>query len=125
MAGPGARSISYRQRVWAVRGDDGSAVRDRVSGEPRWDDVDAVSLSVQAAGSQRASGHLRAVPAAVRLESLVRVVRSVATVAVGGERADAARGRKPECARALPLGPVQGQSAAARTDDDLSLLVHR
>ena len=72
-------------------------------------DVDRVSVPLQAAGSARATGHLRAVPAALRVESLVRVARAVAAVAVGGARAGAAARGKPERARALPRDPFDGK----------------
>ena len=47
-------------------------------GIERRKDVDSVSVSLQAAGCEKGAGNLRAVPAAFRLEFVVRVARSVA-----------------------------------------------
>src|SRR5665647_2283440 len=91
-AGARARALPHRERVRTIRHDDARAIRDRIPGERRWREVvDRVSLSLQAAGCERASWDLRAVPAALRLESLVRVAGAVAGLAVGGLDAGATR----------------------------------
>ncbi len=53
-------------------------------------DVDAVRFPLQAAGRERAARHLRAVPATLRVESVVRVARAVAVVALGARSAASA-----------------------------------
>ena len=57
-SGCGARSFSHCQPIRSVRGDDARPLRDRVSGLQRRPELDALSLSLQAAGpvrSRRAS----------------------------------------------------------------------
>ena len=78
------------------------AIRDRVSRQPRRrGHVDRLPVPLQAAESHRAARHLRALSAALRLESLVRLARAVASVAMGGRRAGAAARGKPGRARAV------------------------
>src|SRR5580700_8139061 len=49
-AGAGARAVSHCEFLWAVCSDDARALRDRISGLAGWEDVDCVSVSLQAAG---------------------------------------------------------------------------
>jgi len=86
------RSGAHRQQLRPLRGHDARPLRDRVPGNGRRQDVDRVSVRVQAAGSAEAARHLRAISAAPRLEPLVRIARAMGGESVGDEcRGEAAR----------------------------------
>ena len=72
----------------------------------------------------RASRDLRAVSAALRMESLVRVARAAAVLDVGARRAGAARGRERRGALALPSRPVRRTPARHGAHGAVAVLVH-
>src|SRR5262249_13695464 len=119
---PGA--LPDREPLRALRGDDLRAVRDRVPGLARRSELDAVSVPLQAAGPEGRAWHLRAVPAALRVEPLVRLARTVARIPVGA-------GRRAAPARGLAAGPpaLRRQSVPRRAADlgpgrEVAVLVH-
>src|SRR6185295_13483044 len=79
----------------------------------------------QAAGSSRGARHLCAIPAALRMESLVRLARLLEPVSLGSQRAGAPARRQPGRARALPPRSLRRQAAAAGASRPLAILVHR
>ena len=116
---------SASRTLWPLRGDDAGALRDRISGQPRRPNLDRLSVSIQAAGRERASRNLRTVPTALRVESLVRVARTVAGIELGRTRAATTRGGKPERAEIVSARSVRRQAAGARAHGAVSVLVHR
>ncbi len=60
-----ARAISHRKPIRIICGNDAQPLRNRISRFAGRPDVDALSISVQAAGRPRASADLRALPAAI------------------------------------------------------------
>src|SRR5439155_3853094 len=79
----------------------------------------------QATGHPRTARHLRALSTALRLESLVRVVRPMATIDVGGQDAAASHRGKSERAATLSRRSIWRQPAATGENGALVILVHR
>ncbi len=73
-----ARALPHRQSVWVVRGDDSRALRNRIPGFARRQNLDAYPFRLQTAGPAQATWHLRTLSAAIRLESVVRLARPLA-----------------------------------------------
>src|SRR5438132_738269 len=72
-----------------------------------WLALDGVPVPLQAAGSDAGAWHLRTIPAAVRMEPLVRLARRVARVRVG-------RQRRAASARRLAAGPAPLRARSIR-----------
>src|SRR5438270_2866276 len=106
-----ACALPHRQRLWALRGDDQGAVRDRVPGLSRRKNVDAVSLPLQAPGSGGRPGNLRSLPAAIRLEPVVRLARDLPRVPLGGADRGAPARRGALGAAPLRLRPLPRKAA--------------
>src|SRR5689334_3438299 len=85
----------------------------------------AIQVSQQAAGRFRATGDLRPIPTAIRLESVVRFTRSVAAESVGRGDRTATYPGKSECPVVISRRSIRRQSAKDRSSDGLSVLVHR
>src|SRR5256885_14949910 len=85
----------------------------------------ALPLPQQAARHTRATGDLRSVSTALRLEPMVRFAGTVATESVGRADAAAVDPGKSERAGAVSRRSVRGQTTDDCEDGDLSVLVHR
>ncbi len=71
-------TVSHCRPLRIVRGDDARALRNRVSRLGGRTELGSVPVSLQAAGSEQGTGHLRSISAALRLESVVRVAGRLA-----------------------------------------------
>src|SRR4029077_20996725 len=87
-------------------------------------DLDRLSVPLQAAGPQGAPGPLRALPAALRMEPLVRLARLLAGLPLGCEHGGGSSRREPGRPRALPPRPVRRRAAVAGAHGALAILVH-
>ena len=120
-----ARAVPHRESLRPVCHDDRRPVRDRVSGQRGWrEDVDRLSVPVQASGCDGTPRHLRAVSAALRVEPVVRVAGAVAGVVLGGAGAGAADRRKSERAEAVSQRSVPWHAAESGAHGALAVLVH-
>ena len=77
-SGDGAGTVSHRRSLRSLRADDARALRNRIPRLDGWTELDDLSISEQAAGSARSAADLRAVSAAIRLESVVCVAERLA-----------------------------------------------
>src|SRR5579863_9089460 len=95
-----------------------------MSGIAGWKDVDTVFLPVQAAGPVESAGDLRALPAAIRVEFVVRVAGIVARVPFRHLDAGTIDQERPGRAGAICLRSICERAAEAGPRGDLSILVH-
>ncbi len=72
------RTVPHCRPLRIVRGDDARALRNRVSRLGGRTELGSVPVSLQAAGSEQGTEHLRSISAALRLESVVRVAGRLA-----------------------------------------------
>src|SRR5262249_31437430 len=71
------RTFPHRRALRPIRSDDPGPLRNRISGlERRRQDLDALSVPLQAPGPAPAPTHLRTLPTTFRLESLVPFARN-------------------------------------------------
>ena len=113
-------------RYGSVRGDDARALRNRISRIARREDLDRLSLPLQAAGRAPGAGNLRAVPAALRMEPVVCVAwdRGANTASCSGPKSGSCRTSRmsSHCSRRNPFAGSPPQQVRSV---DLSILVHR
>src|SRR5581483_763634 len=107
-----------------VCGDDARQIRDRIPGLERWSKLDCLPVPVQAPGARQSARDLRALPAAIRLEPLVRVAGILAQQHVRGQHRRTALIQQPGRAEPFPREsiPERGTEAGARRS--MAVLVH-
>src|SRR5207244_7276095 len=74
---PPPRALPRGEQLRPLRGDDAGAIRDRAPGDARRHALGGLPVPLRAAGSHEGARHLRAVPAALRVEPRVRLAPHV------------------------------------------------
>src|SRR5208282_2761584 len=103
----------HRESLRSVRRDDPRALRSRVSRLVRRSHMVAISVPLQAAGRSQAARNLRALPAAIRMEPVVRLAWGVATVPLRALDRRAPPYERARCPRAVRCESIRGRTAEA------------